>query len=67
MHALAPGDRLILCSDGLWEMARDEGIEETLLLEPDPQAACNALVDLANLAGGADNISVIIVHVEPYQ
>ncbi|MFQ5343497.1 MAG: Stp1/IreP family PP2C-type Ser/Thr phosphatase [Anaerolineae bacterium] len=61
---LKPGDRLVLCSDGLWEMARDEGIEEILLLEPDPQAACDALVDRANLAGGADNISVVIVETE---
>ena len=61
---LKPGDRLVLCSDGLWEMARDEGIEEILLLEPDPQAACDALVERANLAGGADNISVVIVEIE---
>lgn len=64
VHELAPGDRLILCSDGLWEMARDEGIEEILLLEPNPQAACDALVERANLAGGADNISVVIVEIE---
>ncbi|MFQ5854171.1 MAG: PP2C family protein-serine/threonine phosphatase [Anaerolineae bacterium] len=64
VHELAPGDRLILCSDGLWEMARDEGIEEILLLEPDPRMACDGLVELANLAGGSDNISVIIVAIE---
>lgn len=57
---LCPGDRLLLCSDGLWEMVRDEGIEEVLLSEPDPQRACDVLVDRANLAGGEDNISVII-------
>jgi len=64
VHELKPGDRLVLCSDGLWEMARDEGIEEILLLEPDPQTACDALVARANLAGGADNISVVIVEIE---
>jgi serine/threonine protein phosphatase PrpC len=60
-HSLAPDDRLILCSDGLWEMVHDDGIEEVLLSEPDPQRASDRLVANANLAGGDDNISVIIV------
>lgn len=60
-HRLQPDDRLILCSDGLWEMVRDEGLEEVLLAEPDPQRACEQLVRNANLAGGEDNITVIIV------
>jgi len=61
---LAPGDRILLCSDGLWEMVRDEGIEEVLLQEADVQAACDLLIRNANLAGGEDNISVIIVQVD---
>lgn len=64
MLPLAPGDRIILCSDGLWEMVRDEGIEDVMLQEADPQAACDLLVRHANMAGGEDNISVIIVQVE---
>jgi protein phosphatase len=60
--ALSADDRLILCSDGLWEMVRTEGLEEVLLAEPDPQRACDTLLHNANLAGGEDNISVIIVH-----
>ncbi|MBS1252382.1 MAG: Serine/threonine phosphatase stp [Anaerolineales bacterium] len=63
VEELAPGDRLLLCSDGLWEMARGDGIEEILLREPDPQRACEALVERANLAGGSDNISAIVVNV----
>jgi serine/threonine protein phosphatase PrpC len=60
-HILAVDDQLILCSDGLWEMVHDEGLEEMLLAESDPQRACDRLVQNANLAGGDDNISVIIV------
>jgi serine/threonine protein phosphatase PrpC len=62
--SLAAGDRIILCSDGLWEMIRNEGIEEVMMREADPQAACDLLVNHANLAGGEDNISVIVVQVE---
>jgi serine/threonine protein phosphatase PrpC len=62
--ALAPGDRVLLCSDGLWEMIRNEGIQDVLMQEADPQLACDLLVARANAAGGADNISVIVAHVE---
>ncbi len=61
---LQPGDRLILCCDGVWEMLRDEGLEEVLLLEPDPQRAADEIVRRSNLAGGEDNISAIVVHFE---
>ena len=60
-HKLMPDDRLVLCSDGLWEMVRTEGLEDMLLAEIDPQRASDQLVQNANLAGGEDNISVIIV------
>ena len=60
-HSLLPGDRLLLCCDGVWEMLRDEGIEEVLLSEVDPQRASDEIVRRSNLAGGEDNISVVIV------
>lgn len=61
---LTPGDRIILCCDGLWEMIRDEGIKDVLMQEADPQRACDLLVRHANAAGGDDNISVIVIQVE---
>ncbi len=63
-QSLLPGDRLVLCCDGVWEMLRDDGIEEVLLLEAEPQRACDEIVRRSNLAGGEDNISVVIVQFE---
>ncbi len=62
-EGLMPGDTLLLCCDGLWESIHDEGIEDVLLTQFDPQAACDEMVRLANQAGGEDNISVILVKV----
>ncbi|MBK8048772.1 MAG: serine/threonine-protein phosphatase [Anaerolineales bacterium] len=59
---LHPGDLLLLCSDGLWEMLRTDGIADVLLLNlGDPQVICDELVSRANRAGGEDNISVVVV------
>ncbi|MBN1248914.1 MAG: serine/threonine-protein phosphatase [Anaerolineae bacterium] len=59
-RSLAHGDRLLLCSDGLWNLLPDKAISDLASLA-DPQAACDALVDAANAAGGIDNISVVLV------
>jgi serine/threonine protein phosphatase PrpC len=61
---LTAGDRLLLCSDGLWEMVLDAEIMQILQQAPTPQAACDRLIDAANQGGGADNISVILVSLE---
>jgi protein phosphatase len=57
---LLRGDWLLLCSDGLWEMVRDDAIGDVLNRAPNAQVACDRLVDLANANGGEDNISVVI-------
>lgn len=54
-------DRLLLCSDGLWEMVLDPEIRQIMLTASDPQETCDQLVEAANLAGGQDNISVVCV------
>jgi serine/threonine protein phosphatase PrpC len=60
VHLLAK-DRLLLCSDGLWEMVLDAEIQQIMKTASDPQEACDHLVDAANLAGGQDNISVVCI------
>lgn len=57
---LNPGDRILLCSDGLTEMVSDEDVSKTLA-EGTPDDVVWELVELANDAGGVDNISVVVV------
>ncbi len=56
-------DLIILCSDGLWGEIDEADLKATLMAAPSPQLAAQQLVDLANNAGGPDNITVIIIKV----
>ena len=56
-----PGDRLLLCTDGLTSMVSEDEIEEVLRTVPDPQEAAQRLVQRANEAGGVDNTTVVIL------
>ncbi len=56
------GDTYLLCSDGLSGQVTDDEIGK-VLLAVSPNEAVQALVDLANLRGGPDNITVIVVRV----
>jgi protein phosphatase len=61
-YFMQPGDKLLLCSDGLWEMIRSEAeIAEMLEKAGDPQQACRDLINAAKRHGGEDNISAIVV------
>jgi protein phosphatase len=60
---LLPGDKFLLCSDGLTGMLDDKKIQIIIQESPSPQVACDYLVETANLEGGLDNISVIVVEV----
>jgi PPM family protein phosphatase len=59
---LDPGDRLLLCSDGLNSMVPPNGIAKALANGSADEAAWK-LVEAANKAGGHDNISVIVIDV----
>ncbi len=58
---LEEGDLLLLCSDGLHGMLDDATIANAAMLHEDLDAACELLISLANEAGGADNVSVVLV------
>jgi serine/threonine protein phosphatase PrpC/uncharacterized OB-fold protein len=58
---LQPGDMVLCCSDGQWEMVRDPRMQEIILTTPDPQAAVQQLVAEGNQNGGEDNITAVLV------
>jgi serine/threonine protein phosphatase PrpC len=58
---LRRGDVLLLCSDGLSGMVRFEDIRDVLRTTTEPIEACKVLTERANIAGGHDNITVIVV------
>jgi protein phosphatase len=61
-YPLRVGDVLMLCSDGLTEMVDDAQIARAIFASvPDVQRAAQRLVDMANAAGGRDNVSVIVI------
>lgn len=58
---LQPGDRLLLCSDGLTDLVSDGEILAALNRRA-PDSALQHLVDLANARGGHDNITIVLLH-----
>jgi serine/threonine protein phosphatase PrpC len=60
---LEPDDVYLACSDGLSGMVRDEVIGETLRRFPSLPTAAQMLVELANAAGGRDNITVVLFRI----
>ena len=58
---LHKGDRILLCSDGLWSMVEDAELEKTLLQSATAEEACSNLVHQANEAGGRDNITAVTI------
>jgi serine/threonine protein phosphatase PrpC len=62
---LAPGDRLLLCSDGLSGMITDEEILALSRQHSDLAQASQAMVQAARAAGGHDNITAVLIEMDP--
>lgn len=60
---IAPGDKFLLCSDGLTGMLDEKTIAAYLAEDIAPQLIAEQLVEAANKAGGRDNITVIVVEI----
>lgn len=61
---LEPGDMILMCSDGLTNMVRDEEIRQIILGQRDIVEKAEKLVETANKNGGRDNITVVLI--EPF-
>jgi len=61
---LRPGDRVMLCSDGLTTMVREDAITEILGDGTSAEDAARRLVESANEAGGVDNTTVVVIDIE---
>jgi serine/threonine protein phosphatase PrpC len=64
IRKVKPGDRLLLCSDGLYGMIDDAQLTSLMRSQDNPAKICRNLIDTANANGGRDNISVIYIRIE---
>lgn len=60
-NILRPGNRILLCSDGLWNMIDQTRIEQILTNAATPEKASENLVRAANDQGGRDNITALVI------
>lgn len=60
---LPPKSKVLLCSDGLWNLVSDQEIISVIMGHNNPQEACDKLVALANTHGGTDNITAIVLQI----
>jgi len=60
---LPPNSRLLICSDGLWNLVEEKDIVEITMGHNNPQEACDKLVALANKRGGTDNITAVLLQI----
>lgn len=59
----APGDRFLLCSDGLHNMMSADTIIAIMKSQTDPKKSAEKLLQKALQNGGKDNITIIVIHI----
>lgn len=63
VHDALPGDRYLLCTDGLHAVVPEADVREVLVAEREPEEATRRLVELANAEGGPDNVVCVVADV----
>ena len=58
---LQPGEKVLLCSDGLTNMVEDDEIGSIVMRQQFVDRICEQLIDRANYYGGKDNIGVVVI------
>lgn len=58
---LAPGDRIVLCSDGVWEYFEADEFEHHVMAPQSPQELCQKMVDLCLGRGADDNATIAVI------
>lgn len=64
VEKIRPGDRILLCSDGLYGMVPEREMARIMRSSKSPDRVCQRLVEAANQYGGRDNISAVYIKVE---
>ncbi len=62
---MQPGDQLLLCTDGLTDMAAEPFIAHCIDKAPSAQSACDELIQLALAGGGRDNVTAVLARAKP--
>jgi len=63
-YSMNNGDKILLCSDGLWDMLSDKEIYEILRKRKPVKTICQELIHKANQEGGHDNVTVVVMKYE---
>ena len=63
LHAVQPGDRYLLCTDGLYTVVAEADIQAAVNGADDPEQVVSSLIGLANAAGGPDNIACAVADI----